>query len=111
MDGERSAQLTSAREISYIRLWRTPMTESPHDVGAHLKARRETRSAQLSDRATGMMAANATSITSVIASSAGRRRARCRRRRCRCAQARRLISTHLLKYSPARYRWAYARSP
>ena len=67
MDGERSAQLTSAREISYIGLWRTPMTESPHDVGAHLKARRETRSAQLSDRATGMMVADATSITSASA--------------------------------------------
>ena len=77
-------------------------TEPPIDVMAFLKPRLKTSSAQQSARATDMLVRNATSETSGIASSTGRRRARSRRRRCRYAHFHYVMWRHLVKYSSAR---------
>ena len=95
-------QLSYRREITYIGVWRPPTSDSAHEVGAILKPRRETRSAQLAERATDMMVADATSEKVKIASSEGRRFARSRRRRCRCSHIHHVMSPHLVKYSSAR---------
>ena len=76
--------------------------EPPIDVIAFLKPRLKTSSAQQSARATDMLVRNATSETSGIASSTGRRRARSRRRRCRYAHFHYVMWRHLVKYSSAR---------
>ena len=75
-----------------------PTSDSAHEVGAILKPRREARSAQLSERGTDMMVADATSEKVGIATSDGPRYAPSRRRRCRYARFHHMMSRHLVKY-------------
>jgi hypothetical protein len=98
----RVGQLSYRREIPYIGVWRPPTRDSAHEVGAILKPRRKTRSAQLAERGTDMMVADATSKMVKLASSEGRRFARSRRRRCRYAHFHHVMLRHLVKYSSAR---------
>ena len=99
---EIRAQLSYSRQITYIGVWRPPTSDSLHEVGAILKPRRKTRSAQLAERGTDMMVADATSEKVKIASTEGRRFARSRRRRCRCAHFHYVMSQNLVKSSSAR---------